>query len=446
MKNILIRCDNSDPHDAGLHGQHFDKEVNVSRFPPNENLHLKLTNVTHVILKNLDARALDLLELASFIYYADNEIRRGSETDILAKSWKRNLTFVVPCRNPDLWNSDSVNDHLRRMLGFLSGDEYRFHFVKAKPHPQQAFLEFQTHSLPPLKDADCVGLFSGGLDSLAGIVAEVKSGRKPILISHRSQPKISSLQKRLVELLQERIKEWCFPHISLWVNRRGKPRAEYTQRTRSFLYLSLASSVAYQCGIDNVRVFENGVVSFNIPLLGQNVGTFLTRATHPKFVSEFSEFISLILGRQITFTNPFQLMTKGEVAKVLRDNGYPELIEATVSCAHTWMTTKLQQHCGTCSRCIDRRFAIESQSLQNYDPTHGYKKDLFIEALENGAERACAIGYINTAVKIAKMNSEEFFAEFPELYDALGYVGESSAQAAQDIYDLFKEMLNRFYL
>ena len=442
MTRALVLCDGASPRDASLSARGYDKVVKISQYPPKANLNYKLTNVTHKIASDLDAPARDLLDLAVFVWAADSDVNRGSHTDIMATKWKRDLSFVVPCRNPDLWNSEPVKELLTRMLSFLSGDAYSFYFVSEKGRPEQAFLEDASADLPSFGGADCAALFSGGLDSLAGVVQEARQGRKPLLISHRSRPTLSSLQTDLVKHLQERLPTWHFPHISLWVNRHGKRRAEYTQRTRSFLYLSLAAAVAHQCGLDELRFFENGIVSFNLPLLGQNVGTQLTRTTHPRFIAEFGELLGLILGRKIALANPFTFTTKGEVARTLEDNGVGELIGASVSCAHSWMTSRLQPHCGTCSQCVDRRFAIASQGLESRDAAHGYKKDTFVDALDEGSDKACALGYVQAAMRIAGMSDVEFFAEYPELFDAFPYVARSNVEAARQILDLFKRHSN----
>ena len=59
--------------------------------------------------------------------------------------------------------------------------------------------------------------------------------------------------------------------------------------------------------------------------------------------------------------------------------------------------TMLHPHCGQCSQCIDRRFAILAAGQEHEDPAEAYKVDLFLGEREsragpgNGA-RLCPVG------------------------------------------------------
>ena len=54
-------------------------------------------------------------------------------------------------------------------------------------------------------------------------------------------------------------------HVPVWVHQRGTSGHEYTQRTRTFLYASLAVAVARVFGLKRLRFYENGVVGLNLP-------------------------------------------------------------------------------------------------------------------------------------------------------------------------------------
>jgi hypothetical protein len=137
-----------------------------------------------------------------------------------------------------VWSSAPVLAALRDTLGFLSDDEYDFHFSKHKnPAPMQSYLELQPGA-EGAKELDEVLLFSGGLDSLGGAVIEsVRDKRRVALVSHRANPKINSEQKLLVDDIRKLCQEKPF-HIPVWVQKGEALDREYTQRSRSFLYAS----------------------------------------------------------------------------------------------------------------------------------------------------------------------------------------------------------------
>jgi 7-cyano-7-deazaguanine synthase in queuosine biosynthesis len=439
MSSILVICDGAEHPVSEKLARTVDQNLKISRRGKGRNLYLEITNITHRIVEDLDPMAKDLVEIASYVYYADGSIPRWSEKDVFASRWIRDFHFVIPVRNVKFWSSQS--ERLSAVLSYLTGDNFAFSFAKASPPPEQLFIEI-SRDLPPVGGADCVCLFSGGLDSLAGSVQLALNGRKPLLVSHRSSPKIDSRQKRLVSLLRDRISTWQFPHLNVWVNRKGNPAHEQTQRSRSFLFLALAGAVCHQCKLRDIFVCENGIVTFNVPRSGQNVGTMLSRSTHPKFIGQFQDLLAEVFGRAFSIRNPFVFMTKREVAKTLLGTQCEDLIKASVSCAHTQQATTLHPHCGTCSQCIDRRFALADKTLERFDSLDSYEKDIFEHELKEGEERTHAENYVRSAIKIESMTDSNFFSTYSELLDALSWLEGSAETVATKIFDLFKRHSN----
>jgi 7-cyano-7-deazaguanine synthase in queuosine biosynthesis len=435
MSSVLVIGDGAEHPVSERLSKTVDDTLRISRRGRGRNLHLEITNITHRIVEDLDARAKDLVEIASYIYYADGSIPRWSEKDVFATRWVRDFHFVLPVRNVKFWASQS--ERLANMLSDLTGDRFSFNFAKASPQPEQLFIEI-SKDLPAVAGADCVSLFSGGLDSLAGAVNLVSDGRKPLLVSHRSSPKIDSRQKKLVGLMKERMNAWQFPHLNVWVNRKGNPAHEQTQRSRSFLFLALAGAVCNQSKLAEIFVCENGIVTFNIPQSGQNAGTMLSRSTHPRFIKEFQDLLGEVFGRAFSISNPFVFMTKSQVAQTLLGSGCEDLIKASVSCAHTQQATTLHPHCGTCSQCVDRRFALADRSLYRFDSLESYEKDIFVDELKEGEERTHAENYVRSALKIEPMTDASFFSTYTELLDSLPWLAEGTEVIATKIFDLFK--------
>jgi len=261
---------------------------------------------------------------------------------------------------------------------------------------------------------------------------------RPLLVSHRSVPVMDARQKSLVKLVQDRNQEWQFPHLSVWINRMGNRAVENTQRSRSFLYLSIASAVAFQLGMEKIYACENGVVSLNIPISGQTVGTMLTRTTHPKFLALYNEFIGKLFEKDFSVENPFIFCTKTEMLDMLMRWDQCELLQATVSCSYTQGKTKLQPQCGTCPQCVGRRFSVVAVGLEEDDKSEYYEKDVFLDSLEEGRETAFAEGYVRTAFEINEMDDVQFFSKYPELGEVVHFLGIPPDDCGQKLYALLQ--------
>jgi len=292
----------------------------------------------------------------------------------------------------------------------------------------------------PFHGADCISLFSGGLDSLIGSLYYLKDlNEHPILISHRSRPYLDRRQKNLVMALKERNPEWSFPHLSVWINRKGNRAAENTQRTRSFLYLSLATATAYELEIKKILISENGIVSLNLPISGQNIGTLLTRSTHPKFLNQFEELVQNIFNdNEIKIENPFIFKTKTQMLQMLDNWNQSELIQEAISCSYNQGKTLYQPQCGACFQCVNRRFSVISASLEEHDRVDFYDKDIFLHELPEGMERIIPLEYVRTAIELNRINENTFFGKFAELDEAISYIDMTSSECAQKIFELFK--------
>ena len=141
-----------------------------------QNISLKLEDISKKLIRNIPSLLVDLIEIATYVFCADQATSRGGEAQqAMGADWRRDFRFVIPVRNPGHWNRRNVLETLCFTLSFLSDDNYTFHFEKAtNPAPIQNYLEFGGESDTGFK-ADEVVLFSGGLDSLGGMsIAKVK--------------------------------------------------------------------------------------------------------------------------------------------------------------------------------------------------------------------------------------------------------------------------------
>ena len=404
------------------------------------NVRLKISDISRRLLANIPDVLADLLEVASYVYAADGAVGRGGRTDAqMGASWRRSFRFVIPVRQPDLWSSDAVSSGLVEMLTFLSDESYAFEFCRlANPPAMAEYFEFggtEGSAFTP----DEIIPFSGGLDSLSGTVEGlVQHGIKVALVSHRSVSKIAGAQQHLVHQLCTRFGAGRVLHVPVWANLIGNLGYEPTHRTRSFLFATLAAVVARLFDRDRIRFFENGVVSLNLPTVGQVIGSRATRTTHPQSLAGFRRVLSAVLGRDFDVDNPFAWRTKAEVIEGIARNGCGDLIRDTRSCTRVHEMTRLHPHCGRCSQCVDRRFAVLAAGQEHEDPAEAYKIDLFLGERPAGPDREMALAFVRSATLIAQMADVAFFSQYGEVSRIIGYFTEPADAVAGRVLDLHR--------
>jgi len=443
MRKVLAICDHSGvPPSLDADGL---ERLPINPDQPNRNLRLEVENVSHVLLQDLDDVARDLLDIAAYVYYADTSITRGTTKDVFDKQWVRHFIFIIPVRKLEVWRNDFVTETLVEILNYLTQDKFDFTFVQRKPRHEQLAFRTIAEALPYHADADCVMLFSGGMDSLAGAVHLCANGRKPILASHRPRPVLTRLQRSLADSIRQRLLSWSFPHLDIRINRIGSEARDNSQRSRSFLFLALGSLVAVELGLDEVMVCENGITTFNLPRLGQTVGTQASRSTHPKFIRLFEELALQVFKTNLRISNPFLWMTRAEVIDVLQRNGVAELLPLSASCNQS-RRPKIYPHCGTCSQCVDRRFAVAyagSNLLES--EINGYEKDIFTQSLEQGEEMMQAMSPVQFSLDIRQRDIDSFCEKYGQVYDAVGSIQGDPEKVLRDIYNLHRRFANEVH-
>ena len=232
---------------------------------------LEIADISRRLSSDVPDVLTDLIEIASYVYCADQAVTRGGEGVMaFGGHWRRNFVFHIPVRLPSIWSSPSVLDVLQKTLAILSEDTYEFRFAqRINAVPMQQYLKLGDGDSTS-QELDEVLLFSGGVDSLGGTVQEaVLDKRRVALVSHRSNSKVFSRQKQLIGGLHAICKQNPPVHVPVWVHQSGTEGREYTQRSRTFLYASLAAAVAHVFGLNHIRFYENGVVGLNLPISEQ---------------------------------------------------------------------------------------------------------------------------------------------------------------------------------
>ena len=212
---------------------------------PEKNVTIQLPRFVRQAFR-LPDRVLDLLEIAGYIYAADRLLSRGTRSAVEYHSWARRLHFIVKVRDFNFWNDTAVQGKLAEALVFMTGDkEYKFTFQPGHSTPPTSMFDDPGIVLPEDGNVSAM-LFSGGLDSLAGAIELIGDSKDMIcLVSHQSQPGTIRTQNGLFQALKDtysdRVRHYRFK-CSL-VSTLNKA-VEETQRTRAFLYTSIAFAIA----------------------------------------------------------------------------------------------------------------------------------------------------------------------------------------------------------
>lgn len=357
--------------------------------------------------------------------------------DDTSEPWPRNFKFVIPVRDLAFWNREDIKQLLVQALRFLSDDTYEFVFWQDQRRSvRQGYLEFGANEDWPFHGVDRVLMLSGGLDSLSGALETAAQGRNLVLVSHRPVSHQASRQTRLFSLLRETCKVPMI-HVPVWVNKDENLGRESSQRTRSFLYATLGAIVAESVRANGISFFENGVVSLNLPVADEVVGSRASRTAHPHTLDLFNRLFQQVLSRDFVLDNPFVFRTKKEVVEAIAANGGSHLIGYTCSCAHQGIfQSGTQWHCGHCSQCIDRRIAILAAGLEEHDPTTDYEVDVFTGPRKEGFQQRMAIDYAQHAVELCGMDERTMSAKFNLHLSRAVRPFPQQAEAARGFIDL----------
>jgi 7-cyano-7-deazaguanine synthase in queuosine biosynthesis len=349
----------------------------------------------------------DLLLIASSVFAVDRCLARGERED-----FARGIEISIPVVNAG--RLQPVRSSLEELLRTLSSDGWRVTFRQESGTPETGSVT------DPSSGATL--LFSGGLDSLAAAIELGTSISSLQLVSHTTRNQRTSVtQDELVSLLQSI--GIAPPHRKFLVSATSQaPTAnisfetESSQRTRSFLFLTLGVLCARRAGhTEVVYLAENGQMAIHLPLTPARIGAFSTHTAHPDVLAKAKGFFDETLQTNLHIANPYVHKTKAEVTKIVWDK-LSAAIPITISC---WKTSRMvgeATHCGGCIPCIVRRIAIESHGA---DPTI-YERNLFTEpfaSLSDADEgRRNLADFAEFVVRVKRYSEVEIMTEWPELY------------------------------
>lgn len=347
---------------------------------------------------------IDLLTIASSIFAVDRGDKRGERED-----YARSLTLHIPVVN--IGRLQPLIPTIESALRNLSNDLWTISLYQAEGNVTQ---------VSPFSQADGqVLLFSGGLDSLAAAI-EFSTGPTDLaLVSHVTKNRQTiTAQQNLYEALVQKGRP--LKHYSYFVSSKNtglfQHDLENSQRTRSFLFLTIAALTAYRLGRRKlIMIAENGQMAIHLSLTPARMAAFSTHTAHPDVLTEMQQYLKGALGVELDIYNPYTHKTKKEVVKPII-NFAPELVAISNSC---WKSARIPSgatHCGECIPCFIRRIAIESYGP---DPT-AYGRDLFSAKFRtlppDDEGRRNLADLAEFTLNFEGLDDMAIYEEWPELY------------------------------
>ena len=268
----------------------------------------------------------------------------------------------------------------------MSEDEWSLDFTRRLTPLTPAGHQGYLFSTPPEAPAT-VSLFSGGLDSLAGLAkhSREQSAASHVLVSGYTHNRLAGQQRRQVELIRY---AWGrrrglghgpeLHHVAVpfGIDKPSRSGEEKSQRTRALVFLTLGVATAVQAHSDTLWVYENGTGALNLPLNASQLGVDNYRGIHPRSLIMAERLFELALETKVNIRNPFLFETKAEMCRSLAISGLAEVVGETISCDNYPVRVQGKTQCGHCTSCVLRRQAIRCGGLTNYDPPEAYHYDV----------------------------------------------------------------------
>ncbi|MFI8974141.1 hypothetical protein ACIGO9_14740 [Nocardia asteroides] len=308
-------------------------------------------------LGEVPVAAADLVRLAAAAYLADRHAPRPT-------TFTRTIELTVHLSDPTAWNGE-LGEHLQSLLAWLTGDSW---ILRGVPGPSWVAMPSDLSTR-----ADDVMLLSGGLDSLCGAAAHLGDEAQRIHLSHiDGNNAVRKAQNAIIAWLKPKSPK-TFRHQRIEFRQPGGAE-ESSSRSRSLLFMALATAVAAASGCRQVTVPENGFTSINPPLTAARGGALSTRSTHPDTFARINHLIDR-LALPVTIANPYGYYTKGELLDHAHAHVGPQLLTvaaASLSCSKLdgqyYAGGNSNYNCGLCFACIVRRAAFTRGDHSDLSP------------------------------------------------------------------------------
>ena len=203
---------------------------------------------------------------------------------------------------------------------------------------------------------------------------------------------------------------------------------------------------------------ENGFIGLNVPLTTSRKGTCSTRTTHPTFLNEFRNILSMV-----EINNPilnfFQYSTKREVVNSVKDtNAFMEGFSETISCSHPAVARYNKKgsrdypiNCGYCYPCLIRKSSLLDVNSSSEKYTYKGVSHTLVQSLSESEKSNDLFAVINSIYRYTQIDD----SEIRRLVQCTGKLSEEEIEqyvlvykkSMDDLIDLFsKDIKMKDYL
>lgn len=299
----------------------------------------------------------DLLVVAAGIEFCDFLVRRPSW------GWARTFDVRVAVHSPELWERPDVLDALQDAAGHLTGDLWRFSFVKRLmplTAPKEQMLDLGDR-------VDAVIPYSTGLDSRA-VAALTATDSKLVRVRLGSAPE---------EERRYSASRIPFKAVPFKVKLPRGRRNESSARSRGFKFAAVTAIAAHLAGAKQIIVTESGQGALG-PTLAVTGQSYPDYRVHPTFMVRMERLVAALYGEAATFHFPRLWSTKGQTvlaASMLVGGAH---LADTRSC---WQQARQVgykekwRQCGVCAACMLRRMSMHAASIPEDADTYLYSDE-----------------------------------------------------------------------
>lgn len=307
-----------------------------------------------------DTVIIDILDIFATIYIHDITTVRNKNTS---------LNVTIPVNNIDLWNKSvqTINSLVNFMTNYVDNWTITFEETKIKKIIKKSRLFYNNDIYTPQK----IALFSGGLDSFAGICKELQSPPTKLFlpgykINNHEYHSQKVLFKDFISKIDSTTK---FQVFTLGKVKKKEP----TQRTRSLLFFALGIVMARIHNKNNLELFENGIMSLNPEI---NHSRYTTKTTHPATITMMNSILKES-NIDCIINHPFLFNTKAEMISNIPTDSL-SFIKETITCGRNRQDIRFdssKKQCGACVPCILRKISMAYLGYEKYDANYDINYD-----------------------------------------------------------------------
>lgn len=315
----------------------------------------------------------DLLIVAGAVEFCDVTRRRSSSR------WCRHFDVRIAVHDPVAWNRPELRDALVDAVGFLTGDIWRFEFVR-RCRPVAPVRE---QALPFSSPVRLIMPYSDGLDSRA-VAALFELGEGPHLVRVRLGATGADQRKRSRRRLP-------FTRVPYQVKVSKRERRESSARSRGFKFAVVTAIAAHMANANRIIVTESGQGALG-PVLTVAAHAYPDYRVHPAFTRRIEHLFGVLVGRSARYEFPRLWNTKGEtIAAAALTGGFDW--SDTRSC---WQQSRQvtvdhrRRQCGVCAACMLRRMSMHAAGIKEPEDTYVWS-DLSAAEFRQGAARGFSL-------------------------------------------------------